>query len=147
ISLIEKMSAELIQTHREKAVVYTGVGVCKEKARELFKKFSLPNAIVLLDDVTEFGYNESTGFFWLKREKKVEQVHPKLGSKGSFDAEVTGFIEERHITKLKGFKVKEMLLWVPIVEATISDPASGKITFNTPAKITKSFPISTFEED
>ncbi|WP_411025304.1 DUF538 domain-containing protein, partial [Salmonella sp. s57379] len=95
----------------------------------------------------EFGYNESTGFFWLKREKKVEQVHPKLGSKGSFDAEVTGFIEERHITKLKGFKVKEMLLWVPIVEATISDPASGKITFNTPAKITRSFPISTFEED
>jgi len=141
------MSSQLVESHRENAVVYSGVGVCKEKARELFKKFSLPNAILLLDDVSEFGYNESSGFFWLKREKKVDQVHPKLKSKGSFDAEVTGFIQERRITKLKGFKVKEILIWVPIVEAYISDPASGNITFNTPAKITRSFPISTFEED
>ncbi|KAJ0080901.1 hypothetical protein Patl1_10066 [Pistacia atlantica] len=47
--------------------------------------------------------------------------------------------------KVTGVKVKELLMWVRLVEMYIDDPNSGKVTFSSAAGLSKTFPISAFE--
>ncbi|KAL2464277.1 hypothetical protein Fot_52233 [Forsythia ovata] len=103
--------------------------------------------MINLDDIVEVSYNKNSGFVWVKQKKsKVHQFHA-IGRSVSYDTEVTAFVEDRRMRKLIGVKSKELLLWITISDIYIQDPSSGKITFGTPTGISRTFPVSAFEEE
>lgn len=140
-----KMSSQQTVNHRENAEIHTGE-ICKQKSKELLAKISLPKGLLPLDDIIEVGYNESTGFVWLKQKKKTEHKFRAIGRTVSYDTEVTAFVVDRRMMRLTGVKSKEFLIWVTISEIFIGDPNSGKITFKTPTGLSRSFPVAAFEE-
>lgn len=97
-----------------------------------------------MTDVTEIGHNESTGFVWVRRKKKTNHLFRAIGRNVSYDSEVTALIENRRMRNLTGVKSKELLIWVTISD--ISADESGKITFGTPAGLSRTFPTTAFEE-
>ncbi|WOH12035.1 hypothetical protein DCAR_0831532 [Daucus carota subsp. sativus] len=140
------MTSELIASHRENAIIVTSEEDIKQKAAELTKNFQLPGGLIPLGEVAEIGHNPATGFFWTIRRNKLEHLNKKIGKKTTFEKEVTAFLEERRMKKVTGVKSKELMLWVSITDIRIDDPASGKIIFTATAGITKTFPISAFED-
>ncbi|KAI3669004.1 hypothetical protein L6452_40222 [Arctium lappa] len=140
------MASQQIESHRENAQVYTGdEAICKEKTQEVLAKFSLPKGLIPMTDVTEVGHNASTGFVWVRRKKKTNHLFRAIGRKVSYDSEVTAVIEDRRMRNLTGVKSKELLIWVKISDICINE--SGKITFGTPAGLSRTFPASAFEEE
>ncbi|GMP71893.1 hypothetical protein CsSME_00030138 [Camellia sinensis var. sinensis] len=140
-------SQQMIASHRENAEIYTGESLCKKKSRELLEKISLPKGLLPLDDLIEVGYNESTGFVWLSQKKKKDHTFLRIGRRVSYDTLVTAFVEDRRMRRLTGVKSRELMMWINISEIYINDPASGKITFGTPTGISRSFPVSAFQEE
>ncbi|XAR72465.1 hypothetical protein NMG60_11019109 [Bertholletia excelsa] len=141
------MSSQQIMDQSENAEVYHGDAICKQKSKELLEKIGMPRGLLPLDDVVEVGHNESTGFVWLRQKKRKEHIFRRIGRKVSYDTEVTAFVEDRRMRRLTGVKSKELLIWVSISEIYIDDPASGKITFGTSTGLSRTFPVSAFEED
>ncbi|KMT13893.1 hypothetical protein BVRB_4g077350 [Beta vulgaris subsp. vulgaris] len=141
------MSAQFIEKHREGAEIYTGAQICKQKSLELLLEINMPNGLLPMDDFEEVGYNRSTGFVWLTQKKPVQHKFTKIGKQVSYDTHVTAFVENQRMKKLHGVKAKELLIWISLNEIYIDDPASGKITFGTPTGISRSYPISAFEEE
>ncbi|KAG8385287.1 hypothetical protein BUALT_Bualt03G0026300 [Buddleja alternifolia] len=141
------MSSQQIATHRENAQVYTGEALCKQKSLELLQKMRLPRGLLPLDDIVEVGYNEGSGFVWLKQKKSKTHVFRSISRSVWYDTEVTAFVDDRRMKRLTGVKSKELLIWVGIGDISIEDPNSGKITFSTPTGISRSFPVSAFEEE
>ncbi|GFS36480.1 uncharacterized protein LOC130753586 [Actinidia eriantha] len=141
------MSSQQIASNRENAEVYHGEALCKQKSKELLEKISLPRGLLPLDDLVEVGYNEATGFVWLRQKKKKEHIFRRIGRKVAYDTEVTAFVEERRMRRLTGVKSKELLIWVSLSNIYIDDPNSGKITFGTSSGLSRSFPVSAFEEE
>lgn len=141
------MSSQQIASHRENAEIYIGDAICKQKSRQLLEKMNLPKGLLPLDDILEVGYNENSGFVWVKQKKSKVHQFRAIGRSVSYDTEVTAFVEDRRMRKLTGVKSKELLIWITISDIHIQDPSSGKITFGTPAGISKIFPVSAFEEE
>ncbi|RZC47738.1 hypothetical protein C5167_040684 [Papaver somniferum] len=139
------MTSQMIETHRENAEVYTGDEICKAKSLQLLGEISLPKGLLPLDDLTEVGYNRSSGFVWLRQKKQKTHYFKSIGKSVSYGAEVTAFVENYKMKKLTGVKSKEILIWVSLSEISIDDPSSGKITFKTPSGLGRSFPVSAFE--
>ena len=138
------MASQQIRSQREDAQVFTGEDLCKEKAQEVLARFSLPKGLIPMTDVTEIGHHESTGFVWVRRKKKTNHLFRAIGRNVSYDSEVTALIENRRMRNLTGVKSKELLIWVTISD--ISADESGKITFGTPAGLSRTFPTTAFEE-
>ncbi|GFP81148.1 hypothetical protein PHJA_000258100 [Phtheirospermum japonicum] len=141
------MSTQQISSHRENAEVFTGDAVCKQKSIELLEKMHLPKGLLPLDDILEVGYNEATGFVWLKQKKSKTHVFRAIGRSVWYDTEVTAFVQDRRMKRVTGVKSKELLIWVTISDISIQDPSSGKMTFGTPTGLSRSFPVSAFEEE
>ncbi|XP_022886172.1 uncharacterized protein LOC111402239 [Olea europaea var. sylvestris] len=141
------MSAQRIESHRENAEIYTDETMCKQKSLELLEKINLPKGLLPLDDIVEVGFNEASGFIWLKQKKSKTHQFRSIGRSVWYDTEVTAFVEDRRMKKLTGVKSKELLIWVTISDIYIQDPSSGKITFGTPTGISRSFPVSAFDEE
>ncbi|CAI9755196.1 unnamed protein product [Fraxinus pennsylvanica] len=141
------MSAQIIESHRENADIYTDETICKQKSLELLEKINLPKGLLPLDDIVEVGFNEASGFVWLKQKKSKTHQFRAINRSVWYDTEVTAFVEDRRMKKLTGVKSKEFLIWVTISDIYIQDPVSGKITFGTPTGISRSFPVSAFEEE
>ncbi|KAK1414980.1 hypothetical protein QVD17_30746 [Tagetes erecta] len=139
------MSSQQIQSHRENAEIFTGEALCKQKSRDLLTKFSLPKGLIPLTDVTEVGHNASTGFVWVRRKKKTNHFFCAITKKVSYDCEVTAFIEDRRMRSLTGVKSKELLIWVTISDIFVTE--SGKITFGTPAGLSRTFPATAFDDE
>ncbi|XP_010274785.1 PREDICTED: uncharacterized protein LOC104610025 [Nelumbo nucifera] len=139
------MAAQAIEKYRENAEIYNGKALCKEKSRQLLEEIALPKGLLPLEDMEEVGYNREAGFVWLKQKKSTQHSFKRIGKNVSYGTDVTAFVENRRMKKLTGVKSKELLIWVTIAEIYIDDPASDKITFKTPAGISRSFPISAFE--
>ena len=138
---------QTIDAHREGAEIYHGGEICKMKSMELLELFHLPRGLLPLDELEEVGYNRETGFVWLKQKKRTDHTFKKIGRLVSYAPEVTAFVEERRMKKMTGVKSKELLIWISLSDMFIDDPASGKITFKTPAGLTRSFPVSAFEPE
>ncbi|XP_051125852.1 uncharacterized protein LOC127247852 [Andrographis paniculata] len=132
---------------RENAEVYTGNDICKRKSMELLEKMQLPRGMLPLDDIEEVGYNEATGFVWLKQKKSKTHVFRSIDRTVWYDKEVTAVVENRRMKRLTGVKSKELLIWVAISDISIQDPNSGKITFTTRTGLSRTFPVSAFEEE
>ncbi|CAO2842373.1 unnamed protein product [Amaranthus hypochondriacus] len=140
------MSSQFIEKHRENAEIYTGAEICKQKSKELLQEINMPNGLLPMDNIEEVGYNRSTGFVWLTQKKAIQHKFQKIGKLVSYDKHVTAFVEDRKMKKLHGVKAKEILIWITLNEICIDDPDSGKITFGTPTGISRSYPISAFED-
>ncbi|XP_042477891.1 uncharacterized protein LOC122059262 [Macadamia integrifolia] len=143
------MASQLIDQHREKAEIYHGDTLCKQKSIELLSEMELPKGLLPLSDMEEVGYNRETGFVWLKQKKSTEHIFRKISRKVSYGSEITAFVEPRKFKKLSGVKSKELLIWITLSDIYIDNPSSGKITFMTPAGLSRTFPVSAFdlEED
>ncbi|PIN04678.1 hypothetical protein CDL12_22786 [Handroanthus impetiginosus] len=141
------MSSQQIESHRENAEVYTGHELCKQKSIELLGKINMPKGLLPLDDIIEVGHNEASGFVWLKQKKSKTHFFRAISRSVWYDTEVTAFVQDRRMKRLTGVKSKEILIWVTISDISIQDPNSGKVTFGTPAGLSRSFPVSAFEEE
>ena len=130
---------------KSKAEVYYGHEICKEKSQELLKEVGLPNGLLPLKDIEECGYLRETGFVWLKQKKSTTHKFEKIGKPVSYATEVTAIAEPNKIRKLTGVKTKELLVWITLSDIYVDDPPTGKITFKTPAGLSRSFPVSAFE--
>lgn len=144
------MSTQLIESHRKDAeIIQSDPSLCKIKSTELLARMNLPKGLLPLDEMTEVGYNESTGFVWLKQKNKTEHKFKAIGRTVSYDKEVTAFVENCRMRKVTGVKSKEILLWITVSEIYINqEPTdSGKITFASTSGLYRSFPISAFEQE
>ena len=114
-------------------------------ATSLLQEFELPLGLLPLADVIEVGYVIKTGYMWIVQ-KKVEHEFKKISKLGSYDSEITGYVEKKRIKKLEGVKAKpkEFMLWPPVSEITVDDPPTGKINFKSLAGITKNFLVEAF---
>ena len=125
--------------------VYSGNDICQEKSKCFLTDMGLPNGLLPLEDMVECGYVKDTGFVWLKQKKKTEHKFEKIGRLTSYATEVTAYVEPNKIKKLTGVKTRELLIWIPLSQIYVDDPPSGKITFQTPAGLSRSFPVAAFE--
>ncbi|KAL6959215.1 hypothetical protein U1Q18_042111 [Sarracenia purpurea var. burkii] len=141
------MSSQQIASHRDNAEVYRGDALCKQKMCELLDKISMPKGLLPLDDLVELGHNRSTGFVWLTQKKKKDHTFRLIGRKVSYDTEVTAFIEDRRMRRVTGVQSKELLFWVSISQIFIDDSSPGEITFGTPSGLSRTFPVSAFQEE
>ncbi|KAF4372856.1 uncharacterized protein LOC115697376 [Cannabis sativa] len=113
-------------------------------AVSLLEEFGLPMGLLPLADVIEVGFVRSTGYMWIQQKKKVEHNFKIISKLVSYDTEINGFVGPKKIKKLKGVKAKELMLWPPVSEIVVDDPATGKIHFKSFAGITKTFPVEAF---
>ncbi|KAE8678649.1 pentatricopeptide repeat-containing protein [Hibiscus syriacus] len=125
--------------------IYHGNEMCQEKSKFLLQEIGLPRGLLPLKDIEECGYVKDTGFVWLKQKKSITYKFEKIGKLVSYDTEVTAVVEKNKIKKLTGVKTKELLVWITLSDIYVDDPPTGKITFQTPAGLYRSFPVSAFE--
>ncbi|KFK31484.1 hypothetical protein AALP_AA6G118200 [Arabis alpina] len=143
------MSSQETKTdQREGAEIYNGGGtICKQKANEILSTMNLPKGLLPLDNMTEIGYNKSTGYVWIKIKNKITHKFKAIGQNVSYDSEVTAFVENRRMRKLSGVKSRELFLWVTIADIAINDQDPTKITFATSTGLSRTFPVTAFEEE
>ncbi|KAF7142944.1 hypothetical protein RHSIM_Rhsim05G0129000 [Rhododendron simsii] len=130
---------------KAKAEIYHGDEICQEKTKFLLKEVGLPNGLLPLEDILECGYVKETGFVWLKQKKKKDHKFDKIGKLVSYATEVTAVVEPNKIKKLTGVKAKELLVWLTLSDIYVNNPPTGKITFKTPAGLSRDFPVVAFE--
>ncbi|KAL3499089.1 hypothetical protein ACH5RR_041821 [Cinchona calisaya] len=140
------MASELSFQDQERAgaeIVY-GAEECYRSSLELLEELGFPKGVLPLKNLEECGRVRATGFVWMKQ--KVPYQHFFTGSNTlvSYATEVTAYVEKSKMKKMTGIKSKQLLLWVPIVEMSIEDPAQKKIYFKTPMGIGRSFPKTAF---
>ncbi|OMO86250.1 hypothetical protein CCACVL1_09690 [Corchorus capsularis] len=125
--------------------IYHGDEICQEKSRFLLGEVGMPRGLLPLRDIEEVGYVKETGFVWLKQKKSITHKFDKIGKLVSYATEVTAVVEKNKIKRLTGVKTKELLIWITLSDIYVDDPPTGKITFKTPAGLSRSFPVSAFE--
>lgn len=138
--------SQMIESYRDKAEIYHGAALSKQKAHELLEGLSLPKGLLPLD-VEEMGHDHSSGFVWMKQKSKKEHRFKRIGKTVSYDAEIMMFIENGRLSKISGVKAKEIIVWVPISEIYLQDPSSDKVVFAIPSGLSRTFPVSAFELD
>ncbi|XP_010549370.1 PREDICTED: uncharacterized protein LOC104820575 [Tarenaya hassleriana] len=135
--------ASISEEVRAKAEIYHGDAICQEKTKEFLKEVAMPNGLLPLKDIEEVGYDRESGTVWLKQKKSINHKFEKIGKLVSYATEVTAVAETGKIRKLTGVKAKELLVWVTLNEIVAEE--TKKITFKTPAGLSRSFPYSAFE--
>ncbi|KAL1535020.1 hypothetical protein AAHA92_31124 [Salvia divinorum] len=93
---------------------YRGYDISQEKSKFLLTEMGLPNGLLPLRDIIEYGI------------------------------EVTDYVEQKKIKQLVGVKAKEMLMWLTICDIYVDDPPTGMITFKSPTGLSRSFPVDAF---
>ncbi|KAM7275112.1 hypothetical protein ACFE04_016978 [Oxalis oulophora] len=129
---------------KEGGIVKKGHEEGLKLATALLLESELPSGLLPLANVIEVGYVKTTGYMWIVQEKKVEHEFKMVSKLVSYDKEIHGYIGNKRIKKLKGVKAKELIVWPPVSEIVVEDPASGKIQFKSLAGITKTFPVEAF---
>ncbi|XP_057477676.1 uncharacterized protein LOC130765301 [Actinidia eriantha] len=129
---------------RAGAEMVYGSEACYLHSVELLEELGFPRGVLPLKDLVECGRVRETGFVWMKQKAPYEHFFEGTNTRVSYAAEVTAYIEKFKMKKMTGVKSKQLLLWVPIVEMSMDDPAGKKIYFKTPVGIGKSFPITAF---
>ncbi|KAL0889973.1 hypothetical protein Bca101_013956 [Brassica carinata] len=138
---------------RIKAEVYHGDKTCREIFGSLLSEIGLPNRLLSNQEIEECGYVKDTGFVWLKHKKKKKKDERKRHQDlfrfdnvvVCFEDEVTAYFQPNTIKKLTGVKAKEFGVWISLGEIHVNRP-SGLITFKTQVGLSKSLPLSVFED-
>ncbi|KAI3935457.1 hypothetical protein MKW98_027597 [Papaver atlanticum] len=129
---------------KEGGIVKTGHEEGLKMAISILEEFGLPLGLLPLENVIEVGFVKTTGYMWIKQEKKVEHNFKMISKLVSYDVDIHGIVDKKRIKKLKGVKAKEFMLWPPVNEITVDDPPTGKIHFKSLAGVTKTFPVEAF---
>ncbi|KAL6880499.1 hypothetical protein ACP4OV_012064 [Aristida adscensionis] len=144
-SKLKLAMASQIESHRAGAKIVNGDAICKKKSLELLEELGLPNGLLPMEDIQEFGYNRTTGFMWLVQgKKKVEHTFKKIKQTVSYAAEVTAFAEKGKLRKITGVKTKELMLWLSVVEVYVPETSPEKVTFKTGTGLSDTFDASAF---
>ena len=138
------MASQAIESHRAGAQVFTGDAACRKKSVELLEELGLPRGLLPMEDIQEFGYNRDSGFIWLVQGKKVEHTFKKIMQKVSYDTEVTAFIEKGKLGKITGVKIKELMLWISIVEVYVPEASPEKVTSKSSSGLSKTLDAAAF---
>lgn len=129
---------------KEGGIVKTGQEEGLKMAVGLLEEFGLPLGLLPLENVVEVGFVRATGYMWIVQQKKVEHDFKMISKLVSYNSDISGYVENKRIKKLKGVKAKELMLWPPVSEIKLDDPPTGKIHFKSLAGITKTFPVDAF---
>lgn len=140
------MAAQALEDPRlAGAVIITGHADCFSRAVSLLEAFGLPNGILPLDEIEELGFVEQTGFFWVKQNKKKAEHYFKVTKTlCSYAKEISGYFEKKGVKKLTGVKVRELLLWVSIVEISTDESRPGQTYFKSAAGLGRWHPSEAF---
>ncbi|CAL5194819.1 unnamed protein product [Lathyrus oleraceus] len=130
---------------KSESEVYYGDEICQVKSKELLEDMCLPKGLLPLKDIIEVGHHKETGLVWLKQKNSITHKFEKIGKLVSYGTEVTSYVEKGKIKKLSGVKSKELFIWVTLSDIYVDDPPTGKITFQTPAGLSRTFPVTAFE--
>ncbi|KAF9588733.1 hypothetical protein IFM89_015170 [Coptis chinensis] len=140
------MASKAIEAHKENAEIYHGAEICKQKAHQILSDNSLPKGLLPLDDMTEVGYNPSTGFIWMKQKKCTIHFFRSLNQTVWYGHEITTFIENGRMKKLTGIKAKELVIWISTGEIYINKYDTEKISFkNNTIGVSRTFPVAAFD--
>ena len=126
---------------KAKAEVYYDDEICQQCTRLLLKEAGLPNGQLPLKDIMECGYVEEPGYGWLKQKKQLGSKRSRRRTKGT---EITAFAGKGRIKKVKGIKTRELMVWLPVEEISLDEPATGKLICKSIAGFSKIFPASAF---
>ncbi|KAH6773531.1 hypothetical protein C2S51_011935 [Perilla frutescens var. frutescens] len=138
-------TAKMSESERKAAEIYHGAAICREKLEKMLDEFSVPKCLFeKVDDIEEFGLNRSTGFYWLRQKSKTERKVDKVGT-AYYDTELSGFIQQRRITKVTGVKAKELFLTLTVSEILVGVPSNHTVKFVSTAGIYRVHPIAAFE--
>lgn len=132
------------EDERAGAEIVHGSEQCYQNSLDLLEELGFPKGVLPLKELEECGRVRETGFVWMKQKAPSEHFFEGTNTRVSYAAEVTSYIEKGKMKKMTGVKSKQLLLWVPIVEMSIDDPARKKIYFKTPVGIGKSFAVTAF---
>ena len=138
------MASQLVESHRAGAEVHKGNDICKKKTIELLEELDLPKGLFPMDDIEEVGHNCESGFVWMLQKKKNQHTFKKIQQTVSYDTEVTAFVEKGKIKKVTGVKVKELFLWLSLVEVYVDESANEKVTFKTGTGLSDTHDASAF---
>ncbi|EPS62045.1 hypothetical protein M569_12749 [Genlisea aurea] len=128
----------------EKIITIRGGKECYDHSSKLLEELGFPRGLLPLKDLEECGMAAGSGFIWMKQKSEYEHFFRSTNSLVRYDREVSAFVEKGKMTKMKGIKSRQFLLWVPIVEMSVSN---HKVFFKTPLEIGRSFPVSAFLDD
>lgn len=126
---------------RAGAEIVIGAEACNRHSVELL---GFPVGVLPLKDLEESGRVKETGFVWMKLKSPYQHFFKGTNALVSYAVEVTAYVEKFKMKKITGIKSRQVLLWVPIAEMSIDDPAGEKIFFKTPMGIGRSFPAAAF---
>lgn len=129
---------------KAKAEVYQGNEICRKMFALLLTQKGLPDGLLTMEDIEEAGYVKEVGFVWLKHTKKKELKFANIVV--CYDTIVTAYLQPNRIKNLTGVKAKECLIWISLNEIVVNDSSARLITFKTLAGLSKSFPVSVFEQ-
>lgn len=131
---------------RAGAEVVYGAEACYQHSIDLLSELGFPKGVLPLKDLVECGRVRETGFVWMKQKAPLEYYFKGTGTRVSYAAEVTAYVEKGKMKKMTGIKSKQMMLWVPIVDMSSIDGGS-KIYFKSAVGIGRAFPASAFAEE
>ncbi|KAF7066198.1 hypothetical protein CFC21_072218 [Triticum aestivum] len=137
------MASQLVENHRAGAEVVKGGNVCKKRSAELLEELGLPKGPFPMSDIEEVGYNRENGFVWMLQ-KKNEHTFKKIKQTVSYATEVTAFIEKGKIKKVTRVKVKELFLWLSLVEVYVNESSTEKVTFKVGTGLSDTHDASAF---
>lgn len=129
---------------KEGAIVKKGHEECLKMAISVLKEFELPEGLLPVADIIEYGFVKATGYFWVLQKQKVEHKFNMINKFVTYDIEITGYISKKNIKTLKGVNAKELILRPPINEIIVDEEPNGKIHFKSYGGITKTFPVEAF---
>lgn len=139
------MAAQLIESNREGAEIFYEDEICRQKIIEILVKHHLPSGLLPLKDITEAGFNKSTGFFWAIQKNKIEHKFQAIGKSPTYEQNLSAFVEEGKMKKITGVKGKELMISFNIVEFSVDEKNPEKLNFVTALGVKKVFPFSAFE--
>ncbi|KAL6005685.1 hypothetical protein ACLOJK_006256 [Asimina triloba] len=134
----------VLENERSGAEIVYGADECYRHSLELLDELGFPRGVLPLRDLEECGRVRETGFVWMKLKRPFEHFFTATNTRVGYATEVTAYVEKYKMKKISGIKSKQVMLWVPIAEMSIEDPAKQKIYFKTPLGIGRSFPVSAF---
>lgn len=135
---------QVVNEERAGAEIVYGVEECTKHSLELLEELGFPKGVLPLKDLEECGRVRATGFVWMKQKAPCQHFFTGSNTLVSYATEVTAYVDKFKMSRMSGVKSKQLLLWVPIVEMSIEDPARKKIYFKTPMGIGRSFPVTAF---
>ncbi|RRT56208.1 hypothetical protein B296_00007510 [Ensete ventricosum] len=132
---------------REGAEIIYGAEECYSHSVKMLEAVGFPKGVLPLRNLEECGWVQATGFVWMKQKEPYEHFFTGTNTRVRYDRVVTAYVETKKMKKMTGVRSKQVLLWVPITEMSITDADAAKIYFKSAVGIGRSFPVSAFVDE